>query len=308
MEHTMPASPPDFQTRLNTAHNAAFLCIGTAAQLRRDVEDCGSPTLQQCRQLVQIYGALSDWLDTLRLAGATLGGEYAALCGTMGGFVNVSPLDAHCEVHEYARAVSAAVGGELFAGLPPWPSPIAEERQGMMQLRTDPASFQADLANWSAEWEPSRDPEWRALRIQERYANIRRHMSELPPVDIHQVLLKLVRARDKELKDWIVLSASKKVMTAPSDQIERPPATWEGDDWDALEPQVRQLLLYMHGREKADLRLLCPAVWGKEYLTDNGVTEAARETATSKANKFLAKRQWPRLLGKVRKEPYLRWE
>jgi hypothetical protein len=49
-------------------------------------------------------------------------------------------------------------------------------------------------------------------------------------------------------------------------------------------------------------------VWGKDYLADNGVTEAARETATSKANKFLNKRQSPRLLAKVRKEPFLRWE
>lgn len=85
------------------------------------------------------------------------------------------------------------------------------------------------------------------------------------------------------------------------------PDSWEGDDWDALEPQVRQLLLYMQGRKQADLRVLCPEVWGKEYLTDHGVTEAARETATSKANKFLSKRQSRRLLEKVRKEPYLRW-
>jgi hypothetical protein len=83
---------------------------------------------------------------------------------------------------------------------------------------------------------------------------------------------------------------------------------WEGDDWDALEPQVRQLLRYMRGRDRADLRELCPTVWGKEYLGDNGVTEAARETTTSKANRFLNKREWPRLLAKVLKEPYLVWQ
>jgi len=84
--------------------------------------------------------------------------------------------------------------------------------------------------------------------------------------------------------------------------------SWEGDDWDALEPQVRQLLSYMSALEEADLRELCPAVWGKEYLGENGVTEAARETLTSKANKFLRKRESPRLLRKVRNEPYLHWE
>ncbi len=73
-----------------------------------------------------------------------------------------------------------------------------------------------------------------------------------------------------------------------------------------MEPQIRRLLNYMHGREKADLHVLCPAVWGKDYLTDKGVTEAARET-TRKANKFLQKRQSRWLLEKVRKEPYLRW-
>jgi len=64
----------------------------------------------------------------------------------------------------------------------------------------------------------------------------------------------------------------------------------------------------MSALEEADLRELCPAVWGKEYLGENGVTEAARETLTSKANKFLRKRESPRLLRKVRNEPYLHWE
>jgi hypothetical protein len=83
---------------------------------------------------------------------------------------------------------------------------------------------------------------------------------------------------------------------------------WEGPDWDELEPRVRQLLCHMQDVERADLRELCPKVWGKEYLTDDGVTESARETATSKANRFLRKRGWPRRLAKLRDEPYLRWE
>jgi hypothetical protein len=79
---------------------------------------------------------------------------------------------------------------------------------------------------------------------------------------------------------------------------------WEGDDWEALEPQVRQLLTFMHGREDADLGDLCPVVWGKDYAD---VTEAARETTTSKANNFLNKRESLRMLRKVRGEPRLRW-
>jgi hypothetical protein len=85
----------------------------------------------------------------------------------------------------------------------------------------------------------------------------------------------------------------------------RQPAPWEGDDWEALDPQVRQLLIFMHGREEADLHDLCPAVWGKDYAE---VSEAARETTTSKANHFFRKRESNRLLRKVRGETRIRWK
>jgi hypothetical protein len=88
----------------------------------------------------------------------------------------------------------------------------------------------------------------------------------------------------------------------PADGLAAP---WEGDDWDAQEPLVRRLLLYMRGREKADLRELCPEVWGKDYAD---VSAPARETATSKANRFLAKRQARRTLHKVSGEPVLCWQ
>jgi hypothetical protein len=80
---------------------------------------------------------------------------------------------------------------------------------------------------------------------------------------------------------------------------------WEGDDWDALEPLVRRLLKHMHGMERADLRELCPAVWGNEY---SEVSSSAISTCVSKANCFLRKRQSRRKLSKIRTEPYLRWE
>jgi hypothetical protein len=103
----------------------------------------------------------------------------------------------------------------------------------------------------------------------------------------------------------------RRAIRAAQDQLdgERPsvPPEWEGDDWEELDPQVRRLLLYMHGREDADLRELCLQVWGKEYLVDGGVTEKARETATSKAN-CLRKLESRRVLCKVRRENRLRWE
>jgi hypothetical protein len=83
------------------------------------------------------------------------------------------------------------------------------------------------------------------------------------------------------------------------------PPEWEGDDWEALDPKVRQLLLHMRGRDEADLQELCLAVWGKDSAD---VSEAARETATSKANNFLRKREFRRLLRKVRGENRLRWK
>jgi hypothetical protein len=80
---------------------------------------------------------------------------------------------------------------------------------------------------------------------------------------------------------------------------------WQGDDWDALEPLVRRLLTYMRGRQQADFCDLCPVVWGNDCAD---VTSAARETATSKANHFLARRQSRCTLHKVRGAPILRWQ
>jgi hypothetical protein len=82
------------------------------------------------------------------------------------------------------------------------------------------------------------------------------------------------------------------------------PLILEGDDWDELEPLVKRLIKYMVGRERADLNDLCPEVWFKDFAQ---VSEPSRETATSKANKFLKKRAHHRSLDKVRGEPILRW-
>jgi hypothetical protein len=89
------------------------------------------------------------------------------------------------------------------------------------------------------------------------------------------------------------------------DKFRRPTGPWEGDDWEALDPQVRRLLNFMHGRDEADLQDVCPVVWGKDYPD---VNEAARDTTKSKANNFLRKRESARILSKVRGESRLRWK
>jgi hypothetical protein len=86
---------------------------------------------------------------------------------------------------------------------------------------------------------------------------------------------------------------------------EKLPTDWSGDDWEAQEPQTRRLLHYMNGRERADLRDLCPEVWGKD-LAD--VSDAALRTTISKANNFLGMVEAERRLKKIRNEPYLRWK
>ena len=61
----------------------------------------------------------------------------------------------------------------------------------------------------------------------------------------------------------------------------------------------------MRDREETDLDGLCKDVWNEEYAN---VTDSARETAISKANNFLSKRQSRYSLHKVSGEPFLRWE
>ncbi len=86
--------------------------------------------------------------------------------------------------------------------------------------------------------------------------------------------------------------------------VDEPACPWQGDDWDELDPRASRLLVYMEGRGQADLRDLCPAVWGKDC---DKVTAAALATVTSLANNFLATRESPRRLKKVRGESLVRW-
>ena len=75
-------------------------------------------------------------------------------------------------------------------------------------------------------------------------------------------------------------------------------------DWELLEPLIRRLLRHMHGRKQADLADLCHLVWEKD---SECVTTNAVNTAVSKANHFLKKRQSTQWLEKVRGETIIRW-
>lgn len=87
----------------------------------------------------------------------------------------------------------------------------------------------------------------------------------------------------------------------PTGQITLP---WETEpEWEAVSPMVRRLVKFMCMRQQADLADLCPAVWEKNPA-DLGAS--ALPNAITKANKFLAKQQWP-MLEKVRGAETVRW-
>jgi hypothetical protein len=89
-------------------------------------------------------------------------------------------------------------------------------------------------------------------------------------------------------------------------QPPRPPQTcpWPEKDLYNLQRIPRLLLLYMLDRERAHLDELAPQVWG-EAAAD--LKPGAVPMALNKVNHFLATRNYPRSLEKVRDEPELRW-
>jgi hypothetical protein len=81
--------------------------------------------------------------------------------------------------------------------------------------------------------------------------------------------------------------------------------SWEGADWDALQPVPRNLLRYMHGRGSAYLDDgLCQYVWHKAAVDVNA---NAVSIALSRANDFLNARQARRLLERLPDRQALHW-
>jgi hypothetical protein len=94
-------------------------------------------------------------------------------------------------------------------------------------------------------------------------------------------------------------------LSSQPEHVETVPPEWQRDDWEDLEQMVRRLLRYMHNRDSADVNDVCEEVWEKPPAD---VSRSAINTAVSKANSFLNKREYPRLLSKVRGENVIRWE
>jgi hypothetical protein len=87
----------------------------------------------------------------------------------------------------------------------------------------------------------------------------------------------------------------------PPESASIPPG-WSGTAWDSLTPLLKRLLNYMYAKEQADITDLETDVWGKH------ISDAALQTALSKANNFLLTIRHTRTLAKVRGEPVVRWQ
>ena len=94
-----------------------------------------------------------------------------------------------------------------------------------------------------------------------------------------------------------------RVTKAAQDRLDAP-GPWVGEDWDGLPSLVRNLLLYMHRLERADLEKVFPAVWEREYVAGKSDVHLALH----KANNFLLKRESRRTLHKRRGKGELYWE
>jgi hypothetical protein len=77
---------------------------------------------------------------------------------------------------------------------------------------------------------------------------------------------------------------------------------WAGPEWDELAPLLRRLLRHMHGKNADEIANFTDKVWEK-----NEVSPSSIHAAISRANDFLRKQNYPRLLSKVRSELIVRW-
>jgi hypothetical protein len=126
-------------------------------------------------------------------------------------------------------------------------------------------------------------------------------LSDLQPHPVRNVSFgdEALRQMRELIGQFLTILGARK---APGEEGSVPPE-WSGPAWEALEPLPRRLLMHMNGRERADVRDLETAVWGKD-----AVSEAALYGAINKANEFLNKIASRQMLGKVRREAVVRWQ
>ena len=80
---------------------------------------------------------------------------------------------------------------------------------------------------------------------------------------------------------------------------------WSGDLWDELTGVAKSLLTYMAKRESAELCDLADPVWGKN---DTRLGLQAVKQALHKANDFLGRFGYHRVLRKRRGKPVIFWD
>jgi hypothetical protein len=81
------------------------------------------------------------------------------------------------------------------------------------------------------------------------------------------------------------------------------PPEWDRTAWEELQPLPRRLLKHMLGRESDAISNVAEAVWGTGRVRDRTIN-----TAVCRANDFLQKQGYSRVLTKPRYEGVVRWE
>lgn len=138
------------------------------------------------------------------------------------------------------------------------------------------------------------------LDVQPRFAD-----EQAKQATLETLLQTDIRAEDIKVQALTPSGTPSAKSTARLEQITAMVDSLTDDDWEDTTPLIRKLLLYMKSRERADLSDLCPAVWGEDCAN---VSDRARDTLVSKANRFLSKRPAKWRLSKLRGQPVLLWQ
>jgi len=232
------SAPAGFRDALNIAQDAVTTCIKLAQWCQQFVRDQQSPSVDDLQRLGSCYLQLRDSLMNAREQGVELGRVWAELYqgagGTIGGFVNASPLVGHRELFDVALAVSDAIAVSIgvepgYSGLlrvPPPPPELAARLLGpvltakeltpkpeqLAKLAGEKETMETllrGIAEWiesnrelSDTWEQTHKPEHLANLLTEHYPAVRRRVVELPFLDLKEAYIKLATAHDAAVKEW----------------------------------------------------------------------------------------------------------